>query len=476
MDHEKSNIGELIRLFAADAIKPAALLNLDGGLVQVNDQFREVIQSAQLNNVAELLDEIAMKVWNEFLETAKSTGRAKFSIALQQSINNGEIIEVEFLYFGFYNQIIALFNVPLDVEEINPYANTFQKSGSLKFLLDQNEVVLDVNETCLKSFNAPRSFFIRKKLEEIFRLHNGTFVDFKEHLKRAFTNGHDEYLKSRVLDNTKTGHYKVATFFDEKTQMYLMEILDRTKEVNEQEKLARDSALIKVDKLAASIAHEIRNPMTSLKGFTQLLKASATGDSKKYLGVIDDEIVRLESILDEMLIMSRPCMKKKETVSLQSLMDSIIRVVQPKANLDGVMIIEKKNTLQDDSVFVDSGKIKQVLFNLIKNALEAMPYGGVLTIGIGKSCEGDLILSIADTGKGIDSSQLNRIFTPYFTMKPEGTGLGLPFVLKTIEEHGGTISVDSEVNKGTEFIILLPSAIAKVTDTIANEEVLTNSD
>jgi two-component system, sporulation sensor kinase E len=107
---------------------------------------------------------------------------------------------------------------------------------------------------------------------------------------------------------------------------------------------------------------------------------------------------------------------------------------------------------------------------LFKNALEAMSPGGILTISVKLDDFGKVILGISDTGKGMDKSQVKQVFMPFYTTKADGTGLGLPFVLKVIEEHGGTIAVESAVNKGTSFIVTLPSAIAHSRGVDSNEK------
>ena len=109
-------------------------------------------------------------------------------------------------------------------------------------------------------------------------------------------------------------------------------------------------------------------------------------------------------------------------------------------------------TEKDSLLYGDSDKFKQVLLNLFKNALESMTKGGKLSIELIEK-GGDLILSIADTGKGMTRHQVNQVFMPFFSSKAGGTGLGLPFVLKTVEEHGGTIAVESQIEKGTKFIL-----------------------
>lgn len=139
----------------------------------------------------------------------------------------------------------------------------------------------------------------------------------------------------------------------------------------------------------------------------------------------------------------------------------MVQIVHPKALMDGITITQKENRLKDTMITGDADKIKQVLLNLLKNALEAMAPGGILTVSVKADTSGKITLGITDTGKGMDESQVKQVFMPFYTTKADGTGLGLPFVLKVIEEHGGTIAVESGIDKGTSFIVTLPSAITQ---------------
>ncbi|WP_248511554.1 PAS domain-containing sensor histidine kinase, partial [Sporosarcina sp. NCCP-2222] len=130
---------------------------------------------------------------------------------------------------------------------------------------------------------------------------------------------------------------------------------------------------------------------------------------------------------------------------------------EPKALLENIHIVQNRNLCSTPFVYGDIDKLKQVILNLCKNAFEAMTAGGTLTISSDEE-DGQLILSIGDTGKGMSLQQVNQVFMPFFSSKAGGTGLGLPFVLKTVEEHGGTISVESEVGRGTRFLLKFPRA------------------
>ena len=150
--------------------------------------------------------------------------------------------------------------------------------------------------------------------------------------------------------------------------MFITRMADHTEQVILEKRLAHKESLYEVGQLAASIAHEIRNPITTLKGFTQLLRNSTAEESEKYLTVIDDEIIRMESILNEMLILSKPSIEEKTFISLPKLLSTMIKLFQPKARIEGISIIQYTGDLDEVFIFGDEAKLKQVLLNLMKNS------------------------------------------------------------------------------------------------------------
>ena len=137
--------------------------------------------------------------------------------------------------------------------------------------------------------------------------------------------------------------------------------------------------------------------------------------------------------------------------------------------MDGIEVIQQVELSGNPLIFGDSDKMKQVLLNLFKNALESMQIGGKLSIHLTEHDE-KLLLSITDTGKGMTHHQVSQVFMPFFSSKPGGTGLGLPFVLKAVEDHGGTIAVESQVGEGTKFILTFPRAKEGVNNILKSKQ------
>jgi signal transduction histidine kinase len=229
------------------------------------------------------------------------------------------------------------------------------------------------------------------------------------------------------------------------------------------EKRAADAeALSAMAKLALNLAHEIRNPLNAAVLQLHLLgrhvdKLMVDEDTRMALRrkaqIVGDEIGRLSRLLSEFLDLARPRAAVRELVHFGKLVDEVLDLEQGSAVARGVHV---ERYLQGDCVLVgDAEKLKQVVLNLVMNALEAMKGGGALNVRLGS--EGDrLTLVVEDTGIGIDSAALGQVFDPFFTTKEAGTGLGLSIVRKIVDQHRGEVRIESELGAGTRATVSLP--------------------
>jgi two-component system, NtrC family, sensor histidine kinase HydH len=231
----------------------------------------------------------------------------------------------------------------------------------------------------------------------------------------------------------------------------LSELQHLRKEVERSQRLAA------VGSLAAGVAHEIRNPLSSLKGFATYFRQRYGGvpDDVKVADIMIQEVDRLNRVITELLEFSRPMELKRKATDLANLVRHVLRTVEGQAREKGITV---KTTLSSGfpEAFIDPDRMTQVFLNLFLNALAAMDKGGVLSVGVTRHDEDSLRVTIADTGAGIRKEDIGRVFDPYYTTKPSGTGLGLAIVHRIVEAHGGEIRLESEPGKGTTFAILLP--------------------
>jgi signal transduction histidine kinase len=226
--------------------------------------------------------------------------------------------------------------------------------------------------------------------------------------------------------------------------------------------LERAEKLAAMGKLAAGLLHEIRNPLTSVRGFIQLLaeKRGTSGDrEREYLDVVLSEIDRVNEIIRNFLYLARSGEFRPVPVKLDRVVKDILLVVENQAVLKGIEIVSEC-AADTPSVMADSEQIKQVLHNLILNAFQAMSGGGKLTVRLSTdTTPGWVRLEVTDTGLGIAPEHFSRLGEAFFTTKEEGTGLGLAISYRIIEDHQGRIEVLSEEGKGTTFLIKLPVAV-----------------
>lgn len=478
MKIEKESEGEYIRILLEGPSSPTAILNPTGEVYQANDKFEKLFDMDQLTTIKDLTNCDSARNWDKYLKLTTEIGHSTFHIDVVLPTKNMQSVKVCLIYNEKLEKIISYFSIPslLKSEKEIRDLNVFRKSTTLMIVFDKKGIVRDVNELTQDFFDLPREYFIGKNRKEISLLFSVSVAEYEVYVRKVFKKGSAESLQRYERSPDDIRYYHINTFFDEESGMYIARVANHTKKVVLEQQLSFKEPLAEVGQLAASIAHEIRNPMTTLKGFTQLLRGSASVESNKYLDVIDDEIGRMESILSEMLVLSKPSTKEKVLISLDKIMSDMVTLVHPKARLEGVSFVQKVATFPEMLIYGDETKIKQVLLNLLKNALEAMSAGGIITIGLDVAEDNQIKLTITDTGKGMTLTQLNRIFIPYFTTRSEGTGLGLPFVIKTIENHGGTVSVSSKVGGGSSFMLSFPPAISQVKSEILEENKLLQSE
>ncbi|WP_161598830.1 MEDS domain-containing protein [Bacillus mesophilum] len=244
-------------------------------------------------------------------------------------------------------------------------------------------------------------------------------------------------------------------FRDEDDQIFAWVIIlrDQTERYQVQDLLLQSDKLSIAGELAAGIAHEIRNPVTAIKGFLQLLNADGK-NVRTYYSVMASEIERIELILSELLVLAKPQTTDYKSNNLITLIKDVITLLDAQANMNGVQI-KTKWVNEGIHVKCDVNQMKQICINFIKNGIEAMDSGGVLTVMVEQN-ENDILLSFIDEGKGIPETILKKLGQPFFTTKENGTGLGLMVSKKIIEDHLGSMKIYSKIGEGTTIEVRLP--------------------
>ena len=223
-----------------------------------------------------------------------------------------------------------------------------------------------------------------------------------------------------------------------------------------QDYLIRHERLADVGKLATTVAHEVRTPLVTIGGYAQRLLRNFATDrfEKEDLEVIVDEVDRLDRITKELLEYSKESPLELQASDFNHLVSKSMEIIAPKLKEHNIALRLDYHP-QELKSKLDGHRLRQVIFNLVENAIDSMPSGGDLevTTGLRNNC---LCLEISDNGGGIPEEELPRLFTPFFTTKTKGSGLGLPVSKKIVDAHGGFIDITTEVGKGSRFTIFLP--------------------
>lgn len=238
-------------------------------------------------------------------------------------------------------------------------------------------------------------------------------------------------------------------------RMYLIKDLTQLKHL--QAEVQKKDKMAAIGNLAAGVAHEVRNPLSSIKGYASYFKTLFKDDPENSAAaeILINESDRLNRVITELLEISRPSDIKPKPVDIQSIFDTTLRLIQPDSTQQTHPDIKLDIEEGIKTIRVDPDRFVQVLMNIYLNSIQAMPEGGVLKTKV-TSSDASIKIIVTDTGTGMSPETKNQLFNPYFTTKKTGTGLGMAIVLKIIEAHNGTITVSSAEGKGTEINIQLP--------------------
>ncbi|TVY10386.1 PAS domain-containing sensor histidine kinase [Paenibacillus cremeus] len=223
-----------------------------------------------------------------------------------------------------------------------------------------------------------------------------------------------------------------------------------------EEMILRSEKLSIVGQMAAGVAHEIRNPLTSLKGFVQLMQSKVEGFDS-YFSIMQEELDRINFIVSEFLVIAKPQSVRFQTKDVPTILHNTIMLTGSQALIHNVNITTEAKP-DVPTIKCDENQIKQVFINILNNAIESMPEGGEIHISIVTAEDGQLLMRFSDNGCGIPEDRIPRLGEPFYTTKEKGTGLGLMVTFKIIENHGGQMRIFSELGKGTTVEIKMPAA------------------
>ena len=414
-----------------------------------SNSYREKIK--QFNNVKELLTVFdsfniyAQKLEGSYKQLQDRVKKIDREMAYTNECLNKKVQELDNLT-RFLNSILGSMHSSVVAVDTDGKIVTFNKVAEETL----NVVAMDVLGKDIRSALGHIGGFVDLLLESMSKREN---ID---NVKRMIE-----------IDDGKTRRIEssISVLKDESgTITGVVEIFQDLSEICELKgRLNSANDLVSVGTMAASIAHEIRNPLNGIEGFACLLERELEGDSLRLVKYIIKGTKNINKIVTDLLFLARPIKLNLRKYELSKIIDKALLFAYQELGQKGSrdIQIEKDYDCCDDFVLCDPDRLQQAFLNILLNAIQSMPEGGQIKIFTQKSDTNDIPkiqIGFVDTGNGINDSTIERIFEPFFTTKDDGTGLGLAIVRKIIELHEGRINIVSEHKKGTTILVNLPTS------------------
>ncbi|OCA85159.1 ATP-binding protein [Pseudobacillus wudalianchiensis] len=342
-------------------------------------------------------------------------------------------------------------------------------------LLHQNEKLYIINQLIMDTtrdgimissksgkligFNHSAEHITGLKKEDVLFQPLDQLESFGLYLRKVLEEG-ERYTDLEIDFRQKSGGRVTVLFdalpiLDEKQKLIgsFAQIKDITRRKRTEELLLNAEKLAAIGQMAASVAHEIRNPLTTVRGFIQLIKEDFEDNSHFHL--ILDEIDRINFIVSEFLILSKPNVVHFHPKNLKHILEETVVLFQVQASMNNTQIVPD---FEDGDLLIhcNENQLKQVFINLFKNSIEAMPFGGQLAVRVKRVEDKEASIQIIDKGEGMKPEQIQKLGTPFYTTKETGTGLGYMVIKRIIEQHKGRLTIHSKIKEGTTVEITLP--------------------
>jgi len=328
--------------------------------------------------------------------------------------------------------------------------------------LDMDRRILYCNSRCEEILKTPRAKLIGKSCQEVIKTEDDRWMstDPVDALGAPGTNreieaevgGEEMELLATPLELRPPEGERIGTLI----------LLENASEAEIDEEARRTDRLVSLGELSACVAHEIRNPLTGIRTTVQFIGAKFAEDDPRKQDIEDiiRELDRIEQIITDLLLFARPPMGKPVPVDANEVVAGVLDSVNLQLE-NASVVAERKLDPDIPKISFDPDLLHQVFLNIVLNAIEAMPEGGKLRVKTSsrktRSRRTMVDISFSDTGCGIDAEHMEKIFTPFFTTRPKGTGLGLPISLQIVRAHGGTITAKNNRRAGATFRVSVPA-------------------
>ena len=463
---------ELIDLFLECTADGFAIVDIENRFIRVNHMYTKIFGYTEEDVIGRSYKDFPNSNSVDDIINQVKRGQAFTNVITQQSHKDGSILDIAVTYSPFRNstgEIIAIIAIYREITDRVNIERELKRTRELYKLITENTTdmikiyskdkrIIYASPSHEKGIGFTPEQLIGRHVYDL--IPSEEIEDFKWMLQKLVKTGEPQLIQIKLLTKNNGTIYSetnICPIFNEKNEVesYVTVGRDITDRVNNDAAFRNLDRLSIIGQLAAGVAHEIRNPLTSLKGFSKLLQSTIQKEKQDhYLSIIMNELNRIDMIVNEFMSLAKPQAILFERDKIISILDSTVNVLHPQALLHNVQI--KINYPKEDiELMCIPHQLKQVFVNFLKNAIEAMPEGGNVHINVKKEEENRVIISFTDEGIGIDTELLQYLGTPFYTTKDKGIGLGLTVSNKIIQEHNGTMKIESQIGIGTTIIVEL---------------------
>ncbi|MBE4910653.1 PAS domain S-box protein [Bacillus luteolus] len=472
-ESEFYNPDELIDLFLKCTADAIAIVDMGNRFIRINEMYTKIFGYTEEDIIGRCFDEFnTPKEVLGIIESVKG-GTVITNLITQRFHKDGTELDIAVSYSPFRNisgQIIAIIAIFRDVTEQKRMERELNRTRELYKLITENATdLIAVVTKELKVIYASPSFetvvginpdeLVDRNVKDLIMSDN--IEEYFDVVNQVISTGEPQLLKNRIKsrkDDDIYTDFTVSPIYNTNREFDSFVVVGRnvTDRVKNEATIRNLDRLSIIGQLAAGVAHEIRNPLTALKGFSKLMQDNPNLDKREdYLSIIMTELNRIDMIVNEFMSLAKPQAVKYERNNIITIIDSTIQVLHPQAMLHNVEF-ELNYTVNQVDVFSNAQQLKQVFVNFIKNAIESMAFGGKIKINLSLTENSRVIVTITDEGVGIEKERLRFLGTPFYTTKDKGIGLGLTVSNKIIQEHNGTMVIESKKEEGTKVTVELP--------------------
>ncbi|WP_026675084.1 ATP-binding protein [Alkalihalobacterium bogoriense] len=346
---------------------------------------------------------------------------------------------------------LALYTQHKKLLEFNQNMINSNRNGII--ITDENGIISSINDSATNIFNLTNNDLNGQPISAI-QLIGDYFQTVLQEVKKL------ENIEITFSANKQTSYFiaDIAPIFDLNNKLIgaLGQFHDFTERHHLEQQVIVNEKFSAIGKLSAGLAHEIRNPLTPIMGFIDILKKQHHDvQTSWYYDIIHDELHRIKHLVDTFVITAKSEAPSKRQINIVELIHQTVNLMESEGNLKNVQFDLTAIPNEDILLYVDPSQLKQVFINLFQNAMDVMTNGGLISLSTAMTNK-EININIEDNGTGMSNEELQQLFTPFFTTKEEGIGLGLSVCYRIIKNHKGTITVQSTKGIGTTFTITLP--------------------